>query len=411
MKRFENPPVPAYWLKLLALFVVVTIAAGSRANAQVNVFIDYTNFQTRLNSATASAGVANFNATEVQTIQTNIMNYLNTAFNGYQINFTTTNPGGTFETLHFGLTGSGFGLADRIDLRNLVGNDVARVFTANFGTFINPAAPRATQIVSLSNSLGGTASHEVGHNIGLEHRDPYGIAGIGNANSNGGHQTFGQQNNHIMATGITGLTNAQRIVPRTFSDLSHAKLQFANGVVADPIAPISEQAAPHSTAATAQNLTFSNFTDSPSAYTAGFLLEGSLSANGQADFYSFNLLEGTYTTMQIVSTVINGSNAINSILTLFDSNGTTILASNTSTQVSANGVNIGGSTYSNDASIYNFLAPRDDIYFLRVTATTASDLGAYSLFVATTAIPEPSGSLIAVFFIVVLSFRRQKTVV
>jgi hypothetical protein len=391
--------------------VLAVLVFSASAHAQINVFVDFTNFQTRLNSATTTAGVPNFNATEVQTIQTNVLNYINNVYDGYLINFTTPNPGGTFETLNFGLTGSGFGVADRIDFRNLFGNDVARVFTANFSSFLSPSDPRATQITNLSNSLGGTAAHEVGHNLGLEHRDPYGIVGIGNANSNGGHQTFGLQNTHIMATGITGLTTAQRMVPRTLSSLSHAKLQFANGVVANPIAPHAEQAAPHGTAATAQPVTFSNFTTPHSAYGAGFIVEGNISANGQLDFYSFNLSAGESATMQILSSVLQ-SNNINSVLTLFDSDGSTILASNTNTQVSSTGVNIGGSTYSNDSSIYNFLVPRNDTYYLRVAAATATDQGLYSLMVVSTvAIPEPGSALITILFAVAVAAKRRKSAV
>lgn len=396
--------------KRLVLFVLIIASFGDQAAGQVNVFLDYTNFQTRLNSATTSAGIPSFTTPEIQTIQANVLSYLNTSFNGYQINFTTTNPGGVFETLTFGLTGSGFGLADRIDFRNLVGNDVARVFTANFNPFLNPADPRSLQITSLSNSLGGTASHEVGHNLGLEHRDPYGIAGIASAGATGGHQTFGMQNTHIMATGITGLTNAQRIVPRTFSDLSHAKLQFANGIVPNPIAPVAEQATPHASAANAQQVNISNFASGPSAYDAGVIVQGALTTNSEFDFYAFQLSEGSYTTMQIISSVLGGTNNINSNLALLDSNGTTILSNNANTQVSATGINIGGSTYGNDSSIYNFLAPRDDTFYLRVSAATTTDLGAYSLFVATAlAIPEPGTSMVTAFLAILLFSGRRKS--
>jgi hypothetical protein len=400
-----------FFTRQFAIVVLIIAAIQEQVIGQVNVLLDYTDFQTRLNSATSTAGVPNFSPTEVQTIQGNVLNYLNTAFNGYQINFSTSNPGGSFETLTFGLTGSGFGLADRIDFRNLVGNDVARVFTANFSPFLNPADPRSLQITSLSNSLGGTASHEVGHNLGLEHRDPYGIAGIASANLGGGHQTFGMQNTHIMATGITGLTNEQRIVPRTFSDLSHAKLQFANGIVPNPIAPIAEQGAPHSAAANAQQVNFSNFAAGPSAYDAGYIVQGELTTNNEFDFYAFQLTAGSYTTMQIISSVLGGTNNINSNLALLDSNGTTILSINDNTQVSSTGVNIGGTTYGNDSSIYNFLAPRNDTFYLRVSAATTTDLGAYSLFVTTTAaaIPEPGTSLVSAFFAILLISQRRKS--
>lgn len=392
--------------------VVSMIGYAGVAYGQINVFVDFTNFETRLDEATTSAGVANFDATERATIQTNILNSLGTVFTGYTVNFTTTNPGGTFETLNFGLTGGGFGLADRIDFRNLFGTDVARVFTANFGTFLSAGDSRAVQITKLSNSLAGTAAHEVGHNVGLEHRDPYGIAGIGSANANGGHGTGGLQNTHLMATGITGLTSAQRVVPRSFSDLSHVKLEFANGLVPNPIATIQEQGGPHSTAATAQHVSFTDLAIGNSGHDKALAVEGTISANGQLDFYSFDLLFNEFATFQIISQVLF-SNDIDSLITLFDSDGTTILVSNDDTVLSSTAVNQGGSTYSRDSSIYNFQAPRDDTYFLRVAAVSNSDTGFYELLIASTSlavIPEPGAAFIVTALIGFSLLKRRRVI-
>lgn len=371
----------------------LAVAFASSAEAQINVFVDFTDFETRLDEATFDAGVLDFDGGEVTMIRSNIMSSLNTAFAGYLVTFSDSNPGGTFETLNFGLTGGGFGVADRIDFLNQVNNDTARVFTANFDTFLDMGDSRAQQIFELSNSLSGTAAHEVGHNLGLEHRDPYGIAGLGVADLNGGYSTSGQHNTHIMGTGITGLSIAEREIPRSFSDLSHVKLEFANGVVANPLATIAEQAGDHSTVATAQQINFQSLTVGNSGYDQAAVVEGSLTS-GENDFFSFDMLAGEFAAIQIISDVLF-TDEIDSVITLFDTDGLTILANNDDTILSGTAINQGGSQYSLDSSIYNFLAPADGSYFLQVAPFNAGEIGSYDLLFATTAIvPEPGTALV-----------------
>jgi Bacterial pre-peptidase C-terminal domain len=389
-------------LAIAAVFALLP----STGLSQVNVFLDYTNFQTRLNEATTAAGVANFNAGEVATIQANVLSSLTTSFAGYTVNFTNVNPGGVFETINFGLVGGGLGLADRLDFRNLVGNDVARVFTGNFGLFIESAETRGQQIQEFSVALGGTAAHEFSHNLGLEHRDPYGIVGAGVSNPIGGYITNGIQNVYIQATDITGISESQREVQRSFSDFSHVKLNFANNLTVAPLAPINEQGGPHGTPATAQHIVPSLLTTGNTAFLDAATVIGAISAPGQQDWYSFDLLAGEFLTAITMSEGFY-TNDVDTVLTLFDTDGSTDLVENDDTEIGLNSVNPGDDLYATDSSIYNFRAATTGTYFLRVTGFL-NDTGAYEMLFATNGVPEPGAALVLwVGLAGVFSFRRR----
>ena len=73
-------------------------------------------------------------------------------------------------------------------------------------------------------AIGDTAAHELGHSFGLNHQDDYGDPGITPANY---HATGGIQNTHIMASGVSGLSD-DRSTPRNFGQLEIAKLAQGN---------------------------------------------------------------------------------------------------------------------------------------------------------------------------------------
>jgi hypothetical protein len=365
-----------------------------RASAGVVVFLDYTNFSTRLGEATASAeggAVAAFDAGEQATIRANIMTYLNTAYANYAVTFTETNPGGTFERIRFGNTaGAGsFGVASQIDYRNLSGNDVADVFTGNFGSFIEAADLRAQQIAEISASLGGTAAHELGHNLGLQHGDSYGDPGITPANY---ANTGGIQNTHIMATGSTGLPEAQREAQRSFGQLENAKLEFAEGVNAGGAkASTAEQAGAHGTFLTAQALALQSL---PLAgIDAANVFNAAIAAAGQQDWYSFVATAGSKLTVNTVSDPIFASD-VDTIVSLFAADGVTQLASNDDTFYNGNTFN-GGVLHSTDSYLLNIALASGGTYYLRVTGF-GNDTGNYEMIVLADApdagvnpVPEP----------------------
>lgn len=398
-------------MKLATLiFCMIAVLNASKTVAQITVFLDYTGFQTQLNNATSNASVANFNSNEIATIQANILNSLNFVFSSYSVTFTQSNPGGNFETLQFGVVGGGYGLADRIDFGNVNKNDVGRIFTANFSDFLESSDSRAQQIFEIGQSLAGTAAHELGHNLGLEHRDPYGMSILPGSNFTGGTFTAGIHNQHIMGTGITGLNESEREVQRTLSDLSHVKLEFADGVNPNAMSFTAEQAGAHGSVASAQDVVLNDLIIGASGYDKAAAVDGTISVGGQDDFYSVHLNAGERLTVQVISDVISGINDIDSTLTLFDMNGITTLVQNDDTSVDGDSMNPGDFTYSNDASIYNFLASSSGTYFIQVSANSSSDIGNYFLLLAaTTVVPEPGSALIiALAFAVTISHRRSR---
>ena len=382
---------------------------ASHANAQINVFVDFSNFEFRLDQATGTAGVADFNAGEITQIENNILASLNTLYDGFSITFTTTNPGGTFETLDFGLAGGGYGVADRIDFGNAVGNDIGRVFTANFDDFLEAGDPRATQIMEISTSLAGTAGHELGHNLGLEHRDPYGMASFPASNASGGFNTGGLHNQNVMGTGITGLSEPEREVQRNLSDISRVKLNFAQGAVQNPLTIGAETGSNNDSFGNAQQVNLESLDVQGGGYELAAAFDGNISSASDIDYFSFDLIEGEKITIQAISQVISGINAVDSILTIYDVDGTTSLVSNDDTSLDGNSVNPGSSPYTSDASIYNFEALATGTHFVSVEGF-GNDTGDYFLlFAATQSIPEPSTGLIiaTAFGLAVLRRRRR----
>ncbi len=369
----------------LALACLVLLALPATSQAALDVFLDYTNFTTRLGELTTSAGVGAFTGTEVTTIKSGIKSQLETAYSHFTVGFTETSPGGSFATVNFGLTaGAGsLGLADGIDYRNQTIADTARVYSANFAFIVESGDPRATQIDELTTALAGTAAHELGHNLGLRHHDAYGdVTFTGAAVTTGG-----VQNDHIMATGSTGLGEVGRETQRAFTEHSEVKLAFGAELLASTPSSTLESGDAGGTAGGAQAVSLVAL---PNVARSAANIIGDLSSS-DVDFYSVSLAAGSLLTADINNELVGA--AADTIVSIFGPDGTTLLASNDDTYYSSTEWG-GGSFRSLDSILTNVPISTTDTYFVKVTGYSG-DSGGYELLLhSSTAVPEPASWLV-----------------
>lgn len=115
-----------------------------------------------------------------------------------------------------------FGEAQDVDLNDNIATDYSRVYAGTFDSSYGGAGGALNGANSTlerwANAIAGTTSHEGAHNYGVAH---------GNSASRTGEDA---QNNHILATGSTGLTGGQRATDRHFSDQSYELLAHNVGL-------------------------------------------------------------------------------------------------------------------------------------------------------------------------------------
>jgi hypothetical protein len=112
--------------------------------------------------------------------------------------------------------GNLFGVAQDVDLNDADAQDYSRVYAGSFldaygaGTSEPALSGTNSTLARWATAIGHTASHEAGHNFGLAHSDSAARTGED------------EQNNHVMATGSTGLTGEMRAARnRHFSDTEY----------------------------------------------------------------------------------------------------------------------------------------------------------------------------------------------
>ena len=399
-----------------------------------------------LNEATSRAGADQFSASERAQIEGNILASLNNIYAGYNINFVTAQPEGTHEVIYFGQDNDNPGVGNNTlgsaqsDIGNLDTNSytasflndpdgdpssVPKVATGNFNFALEPSFDtRAVSIQEISTSLAGTAAHELGHTLGLQHHFSYSAAGITPDNLS---DTGGLQNQHVIATGGTGISEGEReSADRNFSPFSRVILDIAGGVTSElngfgrentaivdnPVfsdaSELGSQNDAGATFDTAQQLTFQRGDTSGADIS---FVEADLDGGAaDVDIFSFTTTGETTFSTHVFSEELRFSREFDPVLALFDALGNEI---GTSDDINYGGDSIDVDTIvdldstdtstSDDSFLFNILLDAGT-YFLEVRATDVeisdnpSSGDQYflvtSLVPSLVAVPEPSATIL-----------------
>ena len=419
--KFAAISFPARRILICLIFVTLGSFLALPASAQ-DIWVDFTSdfhdgadgdangvadWIDELNQATSRAGADQFSAAERATIEGNILNSLNNIYAGYNLNFVTNEPNGTHEVIYFGHDNDHPGVnslgSAQSDIGNLDTNtytlaflnnpdgdppNVPKVTTGNFNFALEPNFDtRAEMIQELSTSLAGTAAHELSHSFGLQHHFTYSAIGITPENLN---DTDGLQNQHVIATGGTGLSEREREEgDRSFAPFSRVILDIAGGVTSE-IGDFGRENTP-----IVDNPVFSDASELGSANDAGDTFEtaqplsfqrGDSSGadisfveadldGGASDIDVFRFTTNVETTFSthVLSEELRFSREFDPALALFDSSGTVIASSD---DISYGGDSIdvdtiaglSDSSTSDDSFLFNIvLGP--GTYFLEVRPT------------------------------------------
>ncbi|QDS99178.1 PEP-CTERM sorting domain-containing protein [Adhaeretor mobilis] len=404
----------------LALVVVTTMA--STAYSQVNVWLDFnTDWVTEINKATSDAGQPNFGAIERNTIQNNILSQVQSIYSGYNISFSLTDPGGVRDRVNFGTPvsgpGAGVGVLGFAPLQvgNFSTGDEINMVPQNFAFFIDPSdgdpndvgITRPEQIAQISRGFSGTVGHELGHSLGLNHHQAYGDPGIIPANY---LNTGGLQNQHIIATGDTGLDENEdlgRESVRGFNRWERATLDITGGftstpglaglsLVNSPIAEVAEAGDAGDTFAGATPITFATGESSGMELS---LRTGDLDdVTNDIDFYSFTVGSAGSLMAEVFSVNLEADqwNSFDSLLTLYDTDGTTVLATSDDLFYQNNNFLSGSTTaLSFDPFLVNIPLSTAGTYYLGLNGVADNQVGdQYALLTGFVAIPEPTSLLL-----------------
>ncbi len=355
------------------------------------------------------------------------------------LTFTTINPGGSdFTQIEFRESGgtNEVGEAHIIDWGNklLYQNNINQpnntqgaaldVYVTGFTEY---GGPFTDSFENITRAVGTTASHEMGHALGLRHFDTFGPSVVaGNPNPVADH--------HIMATRSTGLSAIERVAyDRVFSDHSADKLAYLDPANM-PSRTRDELMDPymHDTIATAEDLTIGPADILPQTGRMAMTKVATLFP-GESDFYYIDARAGDGLYANLFSERlsdedgIGGVMSIDTVIRLYDPTGALVYVNDDTGYSSTSAVDggIGDAIWldaaSGDSPFESFTtdsilldSPTGDFFTLdstgrwtiEVDALDDNDAGYYELFVV--AVPEPATlTVLAIGSTAMLRRRRR----
>jgi PEP-CTERM motif len=410
------------WRPAIAMLLAMALGwsyAGGAAAGPVTVVLNFDSngagsFLGAIDKAASSAGLgANyFPAADVGAVETGIQNELARVYSGINVQFTTTPiAGARTETFADASTGTFFGQAPFNWRNGFLGNSngpanaaaiTAQILSNNFGPSLSATATVAHNEARLEVAIGDTGAHELGHTFGLDHQDSYGDPRITNLNYG---NTGGVQNTHIMATGITGLSN-DRSSPRNFGQMELAKLAQSNNLLNGYTPKLIADAGDNHTMRTtvgpnaAQPISFQYIPIAGAS--AVTITNGAIGTAGLQDVYSFTAAGRTLLTADIIALTVATEDGVpsstpyfktpaNTLLSLWEDKGGNpieIASSSDKQYMSNNWLN--GTEVDGDPMILNQILPATDTYYLDVQGIST---GNYEMFVMSS-VPEPGSVLL-----------------
>jgi hypothetical protein len=368
------------------------------------VFLDYgqtstpsDDFTARISELATARGVAQLTAAELTALKSGIQSKLQTAFTGFRINFSGSQPQDTrFETIKLGrlsasVPGALTSAIGQSTFDWLNSSEISTGFV--FPDMIKTTGPtpfdnlnlatltRAEQLRYLENVLSFYTANEVGRGMGLSSADAYGYGQITSANAaNTGGVQFQSFMSGDPALGFnTSVFNGTPTF--SFSPLAKAKLQMGHWLHASTLATVAETSTAHDTIASAQALSLN--TAASGNLKVATVQGAAISVGSQRDLYRLTAAAGDLITAQTFNTGVYPG-VLDTIVRIFAADGTTLLAESDNTLLGNNSIGqTGTTTVDNDSLILNFVAPAAGNYYVEVTAK-ASATGSYDLLVGNT---------------------------
>ncbi len=345
-----------------------------------------------------------------QSIRDEVVTQLDTIFQDFGVTFLQSAPtSGDFSTLTFN-SGAVGGLADGIDFRNLNQADNAVINTTGLGS------GSADSIAGFSANI---AAHELGHLLGLRHRDAFGPIGSGVfAGTDGGFlPNFPGPTNatefvdHALSTPALGADINRFEDPVWFSERSAIKL-----AAIFQLDVIDEAAGNNDSIANAQALDLGQLVV-PNTIVSGqnagigdfdvdaISVLGSIDVGTDDDFYSFEGEAGDLFNFEVISA--GNSNILDTVdsqITILDADG--------------NALNYFGQDAFNDdeietldSVIIDLVLEESGTFFIQV-GNFGTSTGDYELFFSrfngVVAVPEPASTGIIMIGLLACGLKRRR---